>query len=363
LKNAMSWFYAFVAFAALVVLHEWGHFIAAKRVGMKATRFSLFFPPALLKYKPKNSETTYEVGAIPLGGFVKIIGMNPEEELPAEDVQRAYFNQPVWKRIVVISAGPLMNVLIAFLLIFVLLAFIGEATGFSSKVAKVDSSAPAAGLVTPGDKLIAVNGRAGDPQELVAEINRSRCKGAPKDGCPATGPVEVTIDRNGTKKTFTTVPRYDAAVERMRLGISFASVTETVPIGEAFTETISRMWRVTTLTLTLPVRLLHADQRKQISSVAGGYKQTQVAFESNTELTIKIIALISLSLALINLFPFLPLDGGHIFWAVAEKLRGERIPVFVLERASFVGLALIGMLFAIGLTNDIERFTNGGFGP
>jgi regulator of sigma E protease len=359
----MSWFYAFVAFAALVVLHEYGHFLAAKRVGMKATRFSLFFPPAIFKFKPRKSETTYEIGAIPLGGFVKIVGMNPDEELPAEDLERAYFNQPVWKRIVVIAAGPLMNIAIAFILIFVLLAFIGEATGYSSKVARVDSDAPAASLIQPGDKLVAVNGKAGDPSKLVDEINRSRCAGTPKDGCAALKPVKVTIERGGETKTIVTTPRYDSAVERMRLGISFAAVTETVPLGQAFTDTASRMWRVTALTMTLPARLLHEKQRKEISSVAGGYKQTQTAFESSTEMTIKIIALISLSLAIINLFPFLPLDGGHIFWALAEKVRGQRIPVPVLERASIVGIALIGMLFMIGLTNDIERFRSGGFGP
>lgn len=359
----MSWFYAFIAFAALVVLHEYGHFLAAKAVGMKATRFSLFFPPAVFKFKPKKSETTYEIGAIPLGGFVKIVGMNPDEELPEEDRPRAYCNQPVWKRVFVIAAGPAMNFLIAFILIFALLAFIGEATGYSSKIAKVDSGAPAAQSLKVGDQITAINGKKGNAQALVKEINTAKCAGKPTDGCAATDPVEVTIDRGGETMNVEIVPRYDSNVERMRLGLSFAAVTTTEPVGQAFTDTIARMWRVTALTMTLPVRLLHEKQRKEISSVAGGYKQTQVAFSTNTEMTIKIIALISLSLAIINLFPFLPLDGGHIFWALAEKVRGRAIPVPVLERASFIGIALIGMLFLVGLTNDIDRFRNGGFGP
>lgn len=359
----MSWFYAFVAFAALVVLHEYGHFLAAKSVGMKATRFSLFFPPAILKFKPKKSETTYEIGAIPLGGFVKIIGMNPDEELDEADRPRAYYNQPVWKRVFVIAAGPAMNFLIAFLLIFVLLAFIGEATGYSSKIAKVDNGAPAAAQLSVGDRITAINGQAGDAQALVKEINQAKCAGKPVEGCAATAPVKVTIERNGKTETVEIVPKYDESVGRMRLGLSFAAITQTEPIPQAFTDTISRMWRVTVLTMTLPSRLLHEKQRKEISSVAGGYKQTQVAFSTNTEMTIKIIALISLSLAIINLFPFLPLDGGHIFWALAEKVRGKAIPVPVLERASVIGLALIGMLFLVGLTNDIDRFRNGGFGP
>lgn len=360
----MSWFYAFVAFALLIILHEWGHFIAAKAVGMQATRFSVFFPPAVFKWKPKKSDTTYEIGAIPLGGFVKITGMNPEEEIPEADLQRAYFMQPVWKRIVVIGAGPAMNVLIAFALIFVLLAFVGEATGTSNRVQIVDSGAPASGHIEPGDKLLAINGQAGDAAALVAELNRSRCAGArPTDGCASTKPVSVTIERGGEVNTFVTSPRYDSAIQRMRLGVSFGVITQTEPIPAALGDTFAGMWRVTKLTLSLPARLLNARERKEISSVAGGYKQTQVAFETSTETTIKIIALISLSLALINLFPFLPLDGGHIFWALAEKVRGRRIPVPVLERASIVGLMLIGMLFLIGLSNDIDRFTHGGFGP
>lgn len=359
----MSWFYAFLAFAALVVLHEFGHFLAAKRVGMKATRFSLFFPPAVLKFKPKKSETTYEVGAIPLGGFVKIVGMSPDEEIEDTDRPRAYYMQPVWKRVVVIAAGPAMNLLIAFVLIFGLLAFIGEATGYSSRIAIVDSGSPAAGKIKKGDELVAVNGRTGSSQSLVREINQARCEGPPVEGCAATKPVEITLERNGQTRNIELTPRYDANVERMRLGLSFAAVTETIPPGAALTETFSRLWRVTELTLSLPARLFREEQRKDISSVAGGYKQTQIAFTTNTEMTIKIIALISLSLAIINLFPFLPLDGGHIFWALAEKVHGRRIPVPVLERASFVGLALIGMLFLIGLTNDIERFRTGGFGP
>ncbi len=359
----MSWFYAFVAFAALVVLHEWGHFIAAKSVGMQATRFSLFFPPALFKYKPKNSETTYEIGAIPLGGFVKITGMNPEEEIPVEDLPRAYFKQPVWKRIVVIAAGPAMNVLIAFVLLFVLYAFIGTSTGVSNRVAQVDPSGSTAAQIRQGDTLKAVNGVKGTPETLVKELARSKCAGAKTNGCKASEPVQVTIERGGKTITFDAVPRYDAEVKRMRLGIQFGSITETQSIPAAFTHSIDGIWRVTKLTLSLPARIFNDEQRKQISSVAGGYKSTQQAFKTNTETTILVIALISLSLAIINLFPFLPLDGGHIFWALAEKVRGKPIPVPVLERASIVGIALIGVLFAIGLTNDIDRFTNGGFGP
>src|SRR3954452_25316219 len=108
----MSWLFAFVGFAVLIILHEFGHFAAAKAVGMRVERFALFFPPLL--FKVKRGETEYGVGAIPLGGYVKITGMNPAEEIPPEHAHRAYYRQPVWKRIGVISAGPAVNIVLAF---------------------------------------------------------------------------------------------------------------------------------------------------------------------------------------------------------------------------------------------------------
>ncbi len=111
----MSWVLAFLGFAMLVILHEAGHFFAAKAVGMRVERFALFFPPLL--YKVKRGETEYGIGAIPLGGYVKITGMNPAEEIPPEHAHRAYYRQPVWKRIVVIAAGPAVNIVLAFVIL------------------------------------------------------------------------------------------------------------------------------------------------------------------------------------------------------------------------------------------------------
>src|SRR4051794_41524453 len=106
----MSWFLAALGFVVLIILHELGHFTAAKAVGMRVERFSLFFPPLLLK--KKIGETEYALGSIPAGGYVKISGMNPDEDLPDEVRTRAYYSQPVWKRITVIAAGPAGNLVL-----------------------------------------------------------------------------------------------------------------------------------------------------------------------------------------------------------------------------------------------------------
>ncbi len=117
----MSWVLTFIGISALVILHEGGHFAAAKAVGMRVERFSLFFGPAV--FKVKRGETEYRIGTVPLGGYVKISGMNPLETMPEGEEHRGYFRQPVWKRIVVIAAGPAVNILIAFFVLFGVYAF------------------------------------------------------------------------------------------------------------------------------------------------------------------------------------------------------------------------------------------------
>ena len=121
--SGMNWVLIFLGFSALIILHEAGHFVAAKATGMRVERFFLFFPPKLVSVK--RGETEYGIGAIPAGGFVKITGMNPDEELPPEIAARGYYHQPVWKRIVVIGAGPAVNIAIALAILFFLFLHYG----------------------------------------------------------------------------------------------------------------------------------------------------------------------------------------------------------------------------------------------
>src|SRR3954453_14194663 len=144
----MSYVLAAAGFALLIILHEAGHFTAAKAVGMRVERFYLFFPPAV--FKVKRGETEYGIGAIPLGGFVKITGMNPEEKLPPEIAVRGYYAQPVWKRIVVIGAGPAVNLVVAFLMLFVLAFGAREVT---KGVERTAPGSPASRVLQPGDRI------------------------------------------------------------------------------------------------------------------------------------------------------------------------------------------------------------------
>jgi regulator of sigma E protease len=357
----MSWFLAFAGFAALIILHEFGHFAAAKAVGMRVERFSLFFPP--LAASIKRGETEYAIGTVPLGGYVKITGMNPNEELPEEVAHRAYYRQPVWKRIVVIAAGPAMNLLIAFVILLALFMFQGRPVSDTTKVLDVQNGKPAATVLQPGDEIVAVDGVRGDAARLREQIGTHRCAGTPSPSCIAATPVRLTILRDGRTITRTVRPRYDAAAKRTLIGFQFGAY-EKEGLVTAAGSSVDGMWRVTEATVTAITKLFYDSKaRKDVSGVVGSYEVTRQSIEqSGLVQTMTILAIISLSLAIVNLFPFLPLDGGHIFWAIAEKVRGRAIPFAVMERASVVGFMLVIVLFAIGLTNDIGRLQGEGFG-
>ncbi len=363
----MNYALAFAGFAALIILHEFGHFAAAKAVGMRVERFSLFFGPMLVKVR--RGETEYGIGPIPLGGYVKISGMNPREELPAEIAPRSYYAQPVWKRVVVIAAGPAMNILVAFLILMGLFCFNGWDTGQAGHtIAAVSARTPAAAVLRPGDQLLSVEGQR-DPNRFATVISAHTCaEHPPVVGCRATTPVDLLVRRGTRTLSFVVYPRYTPATAgepaRTRIGVSFddAYAASGNPVGAAG-ESVSQMWHVTTLTLSTFGKLfVSSSARKQINSGVGAYTVTSEAFSFSLSEALGVLALISLSLAIINLFPFLPLDGGHIFWAVLEKLRGgRRVPVSVMEQASIVGIALVGFIFLIGLQNDIHTLTHGGF--
>jgi regulator of sigma E protease len=358
--TVLSFVLAFVGFALLVILHELGHFSAAKAVGMRVEKFSLFFPPTL--WSRKRGETEYAIGAIPAGGYVKISGMNPDEDLPPEVRDRAYHAQPVWKRIVVIAAGPAVNLVLAFVLLFAFFWLIGPQEG-SRDVGAIEKGYPAAGVLQAGDRLIAVDGHRGTPVQLSRRIARHKCPQAtPRQGCEAARPAEVTIVRNGAKRTFTLTPIYDAQAERTRLGFAYApGPRENLGIVDSLDLTADRYWFITKSTLELPARLIDAQQRKEISGVVGSYETTRQTILHQVGNVIGILAIISLSLAIVNLFPFLPLDGGHIFWAIVEKVRRKPVSLAVMERAGVVGFMLVILIFLIGLSNDIDRLSGEGF--
>jgi regulator of sigma E protease len=358
---------AIVGIMVLVVLHELGHFFAARAVGMRVEKLYLFFGKPI--WKVKRGETEYGIGSIPLGGYAKITGMNPEEELPPDIAPRAYYAQPVWKRCFVILAGPFVNIVVAFLILFGTAFGVEEATGLA--VGAVVADSPADGQLQAGDRIVSVDGvtaKGLDPQQqaetFAEQVNSHECKGEPSDGCRAATPARIVVERDGETVAFAIRPYYDEKVDRTRLGFAFRA-TGFQPldpsIPKAASISLDQMWLVTSETGKTFGQLFKAEEREKLGSVVGAVEATRQAIQFDAEIALRIIALVSLSLGLINMLPILPLDGGHVFWSLLEKLRGKRASLRTMEQASAVGFMLILIIFAIGLTNDIDRFSNGGF--
>src|SRR4029077_1577400 len=176
-----------------------------------------------------------------------------------------------------------------------------------------------------------------------------------------TSRVRLKIARDGKVLVVHPPTFYDAQRKRFRLGFQFGTLgTQTAhqSVGQAANLAADRMWEVTSQTVSKIAQLLNAEDRKQLSGVVGTSSALNQAIDFSPRIALYVLALISLSLGVINLFPFLPLDGGHIFWSLVEKVRGRRVPFAWMERASAIGFLLVIMLFVIGLTNDIGRLSS-----
>jgi regulator of sigma E protease len=357
----MNWIYIFAGFCLLIMLHEGGHYVAAKATGMRVERFFLFFGPTIWSFK--RGETEYGVKSIPMGGYVKITGMNPEEEIPPEVEHRAYYRQPVWKRIVVVGAGPAVNIVLAFAILF----FVYLTAGVSNQsVGEIRSGTPAEQALQPGDGILAVDGNAYGRldrtkrlERFSKQISSHECAGEQVDGCRAATPVTLRISRDGDQRTISVRPEYDKANKRTLIGFNYG--VEDISVGAAAAEAGDKIWLVTEKTGSIFYRIFESEQRKEISGVVGVSDVANQTIDIGIYPSLLLLAFVSLSLGLINLLPILPLDGGHIFWSIVEKLRGKPASLRAMERATAVGFALVIMIMLIGFTNDIGRLTGEGF--
>ena len=353
---------------ALVLVHEAGHMVVAKWCGMRVERFSIFFGKPIRSFT--RGETEYAIGWLPLGGYVKISGMTVGEEIDDEVKHRAYTAKPAWKKIATILAGPAVNIVLA-IGIFAAIFWIGVPTfNATTSVATVtrDSAAQRAGL-EPGDKILAVDGVAanGDAERVRAQL-QSRAPGdsvrlrVSRDGTviERTAQLQVLTDAAGGTATDPKTGR-----PRTGLGITFGGV-EGPAVRFGPLEGLAKGWDFTWYILETNVKVIgqsftSSEARGQVSSIVGvGATFNQVANNGLIQI-LQFVGVISLALGIFNLLPILPLDGGHIVFAVAEKVKGSAFSAATYGRASFVGFAIVMVIFAIALQNDIGHLTGDGF--
>lgn len=347
-------FIAILGIGFLILVHELGHFLAAKAFGMRAEKFYLGFPPAAIK--KKIGETEYGIGFIPLGGYVKITGMTREEKVPEDVVSRAYYSKPVWQRIITISAGPLMNLLLAVFLFFIFYYQAVPEYSATTTVAKIqtDSGAERAGI-QPGDRLLAVSGVASDDPTAL----RDELKTRPGET------VNVLTERDGQRQNLTvTIGRQEDTSQGL-LGVIFDAErvgTMQMPVAEASRHAISDVGFITGEVFSAIKNLFVSEEsRNELSSPIGIVAVSSQTIELGWGVYLRVLGFISLQLAIFNMLPLLPLDGGHILFNLIEKFKGSPIKKEVFERVSIVGLVLFGVLFLIGITNDVQRIMGPGF--
>jgi regulator of sigma E protease len=299
--------------------------------------------------------------------------MNPEElgDLEPEVARRAYYAQAPWKRIAVILAGPGVNILIAFVLFWAVLLS-GNINGAlllerldpsvptiasTASVLQVEPGAPAAGALRVGDRIVAVDGGPATISTARAAINAHRCAGPLTTGCRAATPVRLTVRRAGHDVTLAVFPRYDKQFRRMLIGFGFGS-PKAFTVVTAASASLSEMWHVTTETIAgFGHALTSSKARHEVSSIVGITQDAHETIVTGAGRALVFLGFLSLILAVINLFPFLPLDGGHVLWSLAEKIRGKRVSLLAMYRFSSVGIVLLLFLVVNGVSNDISRLT------
>jgi regulator of sigma E protease len=409
----MSILVAILGLALLILIHEAGHFFTARAVGMRPRKFYVGFPPALLKTTRNGIE--YGLGVIPFGGYVKIPGMHRpapsdldvhfgpalyEEPRLLGDVERvkrrvaqgafeearqalatleqalghaslsvkarraaergvaeltdalgadAYWRQRTWKRLAVIAAGPGTNLLFAIVLLAAVY-MLGIPSDASRKVGDVIPGSPAAAAgLKADDRIIGVNRLPASDFTAIRDAIRN-----------SSGNVLVlSVLRNGQYQELKPVrPTKTDGV--YTLGFHPAAIRyKHYNPAHAFALAAQDTWLVTKAMGTWLGHIASGSGRKDVSTPVGIVQQSSRAVQLGYREYLQVLAIISLSLALLNLLPLLPLDGGHIFFSILEGVRGRAVAREVYERVSAIGIAVVLMLFFIGLSNDVGRIGGG----
>jgi membrane-associated protease RseP (regulator of RpoE activity) len=365
-----------VSIIVIVMVHELGHFLAAKHAGMKVTEYFVGFGPRLWSFR--SGETEYGIKALPFGGYVKIPGMTNLEEVDPADESRVYREKPFHSRLLVAVAGSAMHFIMAFILLWVLLAFVGapnpdqlQIQGLN-RVGGVAGPAAAAGI-RPGDILVSVDGTPirGDEQALTSIIQRHPGQ-----------PVTVVVDRQGRPQALTVTPANGRVLHEKGsvpppgdapfgiIGVSFASPVQTTSPVHALASTGAQLGSFAWSSVEGVGHLFSPNGVSQRFDQVTSAKAAQQATKNGTRVQsivgvvqtatdaahagigqyLYILIVINIFFGIFNLFPMLPLDGGHVAIAVYEKIRtGRRKKMYHADVAKLMPFTWLFLLFLVAL--------------
>lgn len=352
----MTFLSAIVLLGVIIFVHELGHFLFAKLLGVRVLKFSLGFGPKLIG--KKYGDTEYLVSSVPLGGYVKMLGEAQDEELKEEEKAVAYNYQKVWKRFIIVFAGPLFNILFAVVIFF--FSFVNGLPVLVSEIGSVmpDTPAEKAGLMK-GDRIIEIDGVSINQwDEMTDIIHRSPGK-----------PLSVRVRRDGTVFQISITPEkkmgrniFGEGKEVGLIGIkpSDSTVIKRENIADALTDSISRTWEISALTLVSIVKLI---QRViPMDTIGGPVLIVQMAGEQASKGFLNFfifMAIININLGVLNLLPIPILDGGHVLFLGIEAIRRKPLSDKVIAISQRIGLVIILTLMAFALYNDFMRLITG----
>ena len=330
---------AVFVFGVIVMIHELGHFLTAKACGMRVDEFAIGIGPNVIQ--KQKGETLYSIRLLPLGGFNKIAGMDPSEDVG----ERGFNSKPVWKRFVVIAAGATFNFLLAIVIYFCIFAFHGTTVpSHEPVIGDTFAGNPAAEAgIQQGDRILTINGESIQEWKDISQSLQGHSNHV----------VSVTLDRKGEIISTTVIPREsgDRAViginpvmDVKQYGIGESAVYAVTHTGSTIMEMLQGLWNIVT--------------GHSKGDVAGPIGVAQMAGQVAQHGFISLLlftALLSLNLGVINLLPIPVLDGGHLVLLILEGITGRKLPEKALQYIQMTGVGLLLLVFVYSTFQDILR--------
>ncbi|MCA1961946.1 MAG: RIP metalloprotease RseP [Desulfomonile sp.] len=355
------WYFEYVIgfiilLGVLIFVHEFGHFIVAKAAGVKVLKFSLGFPPAMIKRT--WGETDYMLSWVPLGGYVKLLGEDPEsdEEIPPEEIHRAFTSKSLLTRTAIIAAGPVFNYLLAVVLLCA--GYLMGLPVLASEIGTVVENSPAAiAGVKTGDLITAVDGvpiQRWDEMRAAIEQNAGR-------------KVTITVERGGKILDLTVMPQLSDQKDFFgrplgRIGVTPSGKKVSLGFFGAISEGIRFSGHLTGLVVETVVKLFKGEvSAKALSGPITIVQASGESLRAGLFSFVFLMSFISINLAIINLLPIPILDGGHLMFFLVEAIIRRPVTGRVRQVATQLGLLFIIFLMVLVFYNDISRIATQGW--
>jgi regulator of sigma E protease len=348
----MITFFIFIfILSILIVVHEFGHFIVAKKMGVKIEKFSLGFGPQLFKWK--KNDTEYSISAIPLGGFVKPAGDNLEEYKGNKD---EYLAQPPGKRFWIIFFGPLLNYVLGFLC-FWCIFFVGYPKLTTQVGGLIDGFGAKDAGIQVNDRITSVDGRKVEFWEDIQEIIKDKKAAESVKLSLLRGKQEITLNVNLKEKKLEDPLGQKLSVGLIGITPSGDSLVVRHGLFEAFSLGLKKTWFLTAITYKALWRMILAKiSIREATGPLGIFFITAKVAQQGIVAVFNFVGLISVSLAIFNLLPLPVLDGGHILLLAIEKIRGKYLSLKAERIITQIGFTFIITLAVIVTYNDLMRF-------